>query len=473
MAKPARSSRSGAAGTGAKSRSPRKTNPIPRVLHPDAGGADIGATHIYAAVPPDRTEHPVQVFSTFTADLYRLVAWFKEHGVTTVAMESTGVFWIPVFQILEACGIEVYLVNAKHVKNVPGRKTDVSDCQWLQYLHSVGLLRGSFRPPDAICAVRAIMRHRANLVAEGATHIRHMQKSLIQMNLHIHHVFSDLSGVSGLAIIDAILAGEQDPQVLAGLRDKRIQASEETIREALIGDYRPEHLFTLRQAREAFRFVREQMQECDVEIERYLAQLTSQIDPDETPPPPPTGKKQALRKGEIVLPVRDLRTEMYRIVGTDLTQVPGLGTTNICALVTELGVDLGSAFPKADHFCSWLGLCPNPKISGGRVLKQGTREVKHRVATIFRMAAQSLHHSDSILGVFYRRMRSKLGAPQAITATAHKLARIFYHLVTTREAYDESVFAKHEELHQKRRLERLKREAAAFGMTLSAVAEAA
>jgi transposase len=375
------------------------------VLHPHAGGVDIGATHLYAAIPPDRTERSVQVFETFTADLYRLAAWFKEHGVTSVAMESTGVFWIPVFQILESCGLEVYLVNAHHVKNVPGRKTDVSDCQWLQYLHSVGLLQASFRPPDEICAVRAILRHRANVVQEGAKHIQHMQKSLTQMNLHVHHVFSDLSGVSGLAIVDAMLAGERDPKVLAKLRDRRSEASEETVRKALIGDYRPEHLFTLRQAREAYRFCREQLRECDAEIERHLAPLATQIDPEQTPPPPPSGSSHP-RKGEIDLPERDLRTELYRLFGTDLTQVPGLGANSVCALHAELGTNIKEAFPNPDRFVSWQALCPNPKISGGKVLKHGTRQIKHRVATIFRIAAQSLHHSNSALGEFYRRMRS-------------------------------------------------------------------
>jgi transposase len=387
-------------------------------------------------------------------------------------MESTGVFWIPVFQVLESCGIEVCLVNARHVKHVPGRKTDVQDCQWLQYLHSVGLLQGSFRPPDAICAVRAIMRHRANVVAEGAKHIQHMQKSLTQMNLHLHHVLSDLSGVTGLAIIDAILAGERDPKVLAALRDRRLKATAETVREALIGDYRPEHLFTLRQARQAYQFCREQLRECDAEIERHLTELPSQVDPETTPPPPPTGSQHAPRKGELHLPERDLRTELYRIYGTDLTQVPGLGVSTLCALLTELGTDLAD-FGTDARFSSWLGVCPNPQVSGGKVLRKGTRQVKHRVATLFRLAAQSLHHSHTALGAFYRRMQAKLGAPAAITATAHKLARLFFHLVTTRTAYDETLFAKNEERHQQRRLERLKREAAEFGFRLEATAPAA
>jgi transposase len=466
MAKPARSAR------GRAPRVPPQTNPTPPVLHPDAAGIDIGATHLYVALPPERCAAPVRVFATFTEDLHALAAWLKEHRITTVAMESTGVYWIPVFQILETAGIEVSLVNAHHAKNVPGRKTDVSDCQWLQYLHAVGLLRGSFRPPDAICAARTLLRHRATLVAEAAAHVQHMQKALVQMNVRLQHVLSDLSGTSGLAILDAILAGERDPVRLAQLRDYRVKASAETIAKALVGDWRAEHLFTLRQARESYRHCQTLIGECDAEIERHLAQLRSQVDPTQIPPPPgPPGPGRA-RPGEIRLQAADLRTELYRVLGTDATLVPGLGTGHVAGLVFQLGTDLG-AFPSAAHFCNWQGLCPNPQISGGRVLQRGTRHVKNPVATIFRMAAQSLHHSDSALGAYYRRMRAKLGAPKAITATAHKLARIYYHLVTTKTIYDESVFAKNEERETKRRVERLKREANALGFVVAPAGVAA
>jgi transposase len=386
-------------------------------------------------------------------------------------MESTGVYWIPVFQVLETAGIEVYLVNARHAKNVPGRKTDVSDCQWLQYLHSVGLLRGSFRPPDEICAVRTLLRHRATLVAAAAAHVQHMQKALVQMNVRLQHVLSDLSGTSGLAIIDAILAGERNPERLAQLRDPHVKASAATIAKALVGDWRGEHLFTLKQARESYRHCQALIGECDGEIERRLAELRSQVDPTQTPPPPQGGQCRR-RPGEIMLAAADLRTELYRVLGVDVTRVPGLGTGHVSGLVGELGCDL-SAFPRGAHFANWLGLCPNPQISGGRVLKRGTRDVKQRAATIFRLAAQALHHSDSALGAYYRRMRARLGAPKAITATAHKLARIYYHLVTTKQAYDESIFAKHEARELKRRVERLKREATALGFVLAPQAAAA
>jgi transposase len=460
MAKSTRSSQ------GRGRRVPRQTNPTPPVVHPDAAGLDIGATQVFAALPPERAEEPVRVFETFTEELQALAAWLKEHGITSVARESTGVYWIPVFQVLETAGIEVCLVNARHAQNVPGRKTDVSDCQWLQSLHAVGLRRGSFRPPAEICAVRTLLRHRATLVAQAATHIQHMQKSLVQMNLQLQHGLADRSGKSGLAMIDALLAGERDPQQRAQLRDPRVKASEETIRKALVGDWRAEHLFTLRQARAAYRHSQTQLGECDAEIERHLAALRSQVDPTQQPPPPPKPSQSHPRKGDITLTAADRRTELYRVLGTDVTQIPGLGTGHVASLVAELGADL-SAFRTAAHFCNWLGVCPNPQISGGRVLKQRTRDVKSRAATLFRMAAQSLHHDRSALGAYYRRMRSKLGAPKAITATAHKLARIYYHLVTRREAYDASVFAKNEEREAKRRLERLRREAKVLGLTLS------
>jgi hypothetical protein len=292
-----------------------------------------------------------------------------------------------------------------------------------------------------------------------------MQKALVQMNVRLQHVLSDLAGTSGLAILDAIVAGERDPARLAKLRDPRVKATEATIAKALVGDWRAEHLFTLRQARASYRHCQTLIGECDAEIERHLAALRSQGDPTQTPPPAKPGPGRH-RPGEIRLAAADLRTELYRVLGVDVTEVPGLGTGHVAGLLFHLGTDL-AAFPSAAHFANGLGLCPNPQISGGRVLKRGTRNVKHPVATIFRLAAQVLHHSDSFLGAYYRRMRAKLGAPKAITATAHKLARIYYHLVTTKQAYDESVFAKNEAREAQRRVERLKREANALGFDLS------
>jgi len=437
------------------------------VLHPHAAGIDIGATELYVCVPLDRDPQPIRRFGTFTEDLLALAAWLAQCGVTSVAMESTGVYWIPLYQILEERQFEVCLVNARHVKNVPGRKSDVQDCQWLQYLHSVGLLRGSFRPPETVCAVRSLLRHRDSLVQLAATHTQHMQKALTQMNLQLHHVLSDITGVTGLAILDAILAGERDPQELARHRDPRIKASPETIAKALVGDYRLEHLFTLRQSLASYRHYQQLIGECDGEVQALLGDFASQIDPAVHPLPPSTS---ARRTPHGTAPRFDLRAELYRVLGTDLTQVPGLQTPTVHTLFAELGADL-SPFPSGDHFASWLGLCPDNRISGGKVLSVKTRRVKHRVAQALRLAAQSLSRSQSVLGGFFRRMRAKLGAPKAITATAHKLARIVYHLLTTRQPYDESRLAAVEADHRRRTESRLRTQARALGFQLVPVTE--
>lgn len=435
------------------------------VLNPNAAGIDIGATSLFVAVPADRAAQPVRAFGTFTEDLIAIAEWLLACGVQTVAMESTGVYWIPLFQILERHGFEVCLVNARHVKNVPGRKSDVADCQWLQYLHAVGLLRGSFRPPDAVCAVRSILRHRDTLVTYAAAHVQHMQKALTQMNLQLHHVISDLTGKTGLAIVDAILAGERDPLVLAQLKDYRIKANTETIAKALHGDWRAEHLFTLRQALAAYRHYQQLITECDQEAERMLRMFDTQVDPEEVPLPPPTSSHRKPQRNEARFADTDLRTELYRILGVDLTQVPGFQSMSIYTLFGELGRDL-SRFPTAKHFASWLGLCPDNRVSGGRVLSAKTRDVRSRAAYALRLAAQALHHSHSALGEYYRRMRARLGTPKAITAAAHKLARILYHLLTTQQAYSDSVFAEYEAQYQQRRVRRLQREATALGYTL-------
>jgi transposase len=434
----------------------------PPILNPNAAGIDIGATEIYVAVPLDRDPQPIRRFATFTQDLLALAAWLQQCGVTSVAMESTGVYWIPLYQILESRGFEVCLVNARHVKNVPGRKTDVQDCQWLQYLHSVGLLRGSFRPPETVCAVRSLLRHRDNLVHLAVCHTQHIQKALNQMNLQIHHVLSDITGVTGLAILDAILAGERDPHALAQHRDRRIRASRETIAKALVGDYRPEHLFTLRQSLESYRHYQRLIGECDAQVQALLGAFESEIDPAVHPIPPPTSSHRKPQRNE---PRFDLRAELYRVLGIDLTQVAGLNTSTVYTLFSELGADL-SQFPSSKHFASWLGLCPDNRISGGKVLSVKTRHVKHRVAQALRLAAQSLHRSASALGAYFRRMRAKLGAPKAITAAAHKLARIIYRLITTRQPYQETQLARAEEQHRNRMESRLRAQARALGFQL-------
>src|ERR1700681_1184687 len=284
--------------------------PVLHCLNPNAAGVDVGATEIYIAVPPDRDEQPVRHFATFTEDLQAAAAWLKSCHIETVAMESTGVYWIPLFQILEEQGFTVFLVNARYVKNVPGRKSDVSDCQWLQYLHSVGLLRGSFRPEQAVCSVRSILRHRDSLVQMGSSHVQHMQKALDQMNLQLHHVISDITGMTGVAILEAILAGERNPHTLATLRDRRIKASADTIAKSLVGDYRHEHLFTLRQSLVAFRHYQELIGECDIEIAQYLEAFESKVDPPVDPPPASPSLSNDGSKPKASEPSFDLQTHL-------------------------------------------------------------------------------------------------------------------------------------------------------------------
>jgi len=429
------------------------------VMRPDAAGIDVGATEVYAAVPVDRDrERPVRCFPTFTENLHALADWLEHCGIKTVAMESTSVYWIPLFQILEARGLEVCLVNARHVKNVPGRKTDVSDCQWLQYLHAVGLLRASFRPEQAVCAVRSLLRHRESLVQMTGTHVHHMQKALDQMNLQLHHVISDITGVTGLAIIEAVLEGERDPKVLAKLRNHRIKASEETIAKSLVGDYRREHLFTLRQSLTAYRSYQKLIGDCDSEIHRSLEEIDSKND---SPPSPPVNGGSEPPE---TLPFQ-LSEQLDRILGVDLTKVPSLGTLNVQILVGEIGPDL-SKFRSASAFASWLGLCPANDISGGTVLRTGTRKVNSRAAKVLRLAAQTLYRSKTPLGDFYRRMRAKLGGPKAVTATAHKLARIIYHLVTTGQEYDPTTFIKQQLRFQKHQEAKLRGKARELGFQL-------
>jgi transposase len=347
------------------------------------------------------------------------------------------------------------------VKHVPGRKSDVSDCQWLQYLHAVGLLRGSFRPEDAVCQVRSLLRHRDGLVEMAAEHVQHMQKALSQMNLHLHHVLSDLTGVSGMAILDAILAGERDPHVLAELRHGRVQATPEAIRKALVGDYRREHLFTLRQSLQAYRHYQALIAACDQEIAEYLKELDSKIDPDQHPLPEER-YPHPRRKNEFHF---DMCTELYRILGVDLTAIPGLNAITAHTFLAEVGRDL-SRFPNAAAFVSWLGLCPQNKKSGGKILSAKTRRTKNRLNHALRVAAQTLHRSQTHLGAYYRKMRTRLGAPKAITAAAHKLARIIFHLLTTGQAYDESVFAADEQRRRTHIENRLRRQAKEFGFQL-------
>ena len=438
------------------------------VLEPDAGGIDVGAREIYVAVPPDRDAEPVRVFKTFTEDLEKLAEWLKQCGVTTVAMGSTGVYWIPVFEVLDRRGLRPQLVDARHMKNVPGRRTDWQECQWLQYLHSVGLLRAAFRPDEEVCAVRALMRHRADLTQMASQHVLHMQKALTQMNVQIHHVISDLTGTTGMAIVDAILSGQRNAAELAKLRDPRIKADAETIRKSLVGHWRAEHLFTLKQSRDLYTAYQQQITVCDQEIEKLLQQTASRVDPDEKPMPPDNKPKTHDKKPNPGSTF-NMRTEAYKLFGVDLTQIPGLGH-NILALYSEIGRDM-SRWATAGHFASWLTLCPDNDISGGRVLWSGTRRQKNRAAQLFRMAAYGLHRSQSLLGAYLRRMKAKLGPAAAITATARKIAVIVYTMIKNQVEYDETQWARLD-LHRRTRVEnKLRRQAQRMGFRLVPVQE--
>jgi len=448
-----------------KSRPPCNSPPV---LRPNAAGIDIGAREICVAVPRDRDPEPVRAFETFPASLPKIADGLVSLGIDTVAMESTGVYWIPLYQILEARGIEVFLVNARPVKNVPGRQSDISDCQWLQYLHSVGLRNGSYRPARHVGAARSLFRHRDSLIEMAASHVQHMQKALDQMNLQIHHVSSDITALTGLAILDAILAGQRDPVVLAKLRDRRIQASPETILQSLEGDYRPEHLFTLRQALAAYRHYLQWIAACDLEIQSHLRQFESLYEPPPQPAPPPAQRRRGRPCGSHT-PGARMEREFHRIFGVNRIEVPGRNVSTVGTLATEVGPDL-SKFRSAGAFSSWLALCPDNESSGSRILAGKTRRSKSRAREAFRMAAYSLHSSTSFLGEYYRRLRARLGAPQAITAAAHKLARIFFHMVTTKQAYNETIFAEQEAIYRQRLHNRLQAQARQLGYQLVPVA---
>jgi transposase len=425
----------------------------------NAAGIDIGGEEVYVAVPPDRDEESVRSFPTFTADLHLLVDWLKACRIDTVAMESTGVYWIPLFEILETSGFNVYLVNARHLKNVSGRKTDVLDCQWIQQLHTYGLLQPSFRPPEQIVALRSIVRHREMLVRYRSAHIQHMQKALTQMNLRLTNVLSDITGVTGMKIIRAILAGERNPQVLAQFRDERCKRSKAEIVKSLEGNYKREHLFTLKQAVDLYDYYERQMQECDAELEEMYREFDT---PDECGTPPPAPRAAKRRKNQAHF---ELAGALYRMTGVNLTEIDGLDALTVQKVLSETGVDM-SKWPTEKHFASWLHLCPNNKITGGKVVHRGVQPTQNRASNALRVAAASLKHSDSALGAYYRRMRARLGNPAAVTATAHKLARIIYYMLKNRKPYHDLGADYFEQQHRSRVLRNLNRQAAKLGFRL-------
>jgi transposase len=441
---------------------PRAWSPLLKRIQPDAAGIDCGATSHYVAVPEDRDPQPVRAFSTFTTDLQRLADWLVRCGIKTVAMESTGVYWIPLHEVLEERGLEVVLVNARHVHNVRGRKSDVKDCQWLQELHSVGLLQASFRPAGEIVTLRSYVRHRQTLVEAAATCIHRMQKALTQMNLKLHHVLSDLTGVTGMAIVRDIVAGVRDPQALAAHRDGRCKASGQDIAAALTGNYRPEHLFALRQNFAAFEFHQRQIAQCDQAIAAQLARLA-----DSRPPASrelPTARQRYKRsKNE---PCGELRAPLHRLTGgADLSQIDGIGPYGALQLIAEIGTDM-SRWRTEKHFTAWLTLAPNNKISGGRLLSSKTQPSANRAAAVLRRCAMSLTRSATALGAYYRRLAYRLGQPKAITATARKLAILVYRVLRGEIAYRDPGATAYDQLHRTRLINGLRRRVQEFGLSL-------
>ena len=431
-------------------------------INPNAAGIDCGSATHFVAVPPDRDATPVQSFPTFTSDLLRLADWLTACRVTSIAMEATGVYWIPLFEILETRGFEVHLVNARHVKNVPGRKTDVSDCEWLRELHSVGLLRGSFRPADAIVALRAYVRHRQTLVESTCTYIQRMQKALVQMNLQLPLVVSDITGVTGLRILRDILAGQRDPDQLANHRDRRCRASKAEIVAALTGHYRPEHLFALKQNLELFDVCEAQLTACDAAIEAYVTTLTAHAAPPVHPLPPPRLTKKP-RDNE---PRFELRTPLHHLTGgVDLSQIDGLGPYSALKLLAEIGTDM-SRWATEKHFTSWLTLAPKNKISGGRLLSARTQPSANRAAAVLRMAAMAVGRTQTALGAFHRRLAARVGKPQATTATARKLAILVYRSLKGDLIYRDPGADTYDVQQRTRVLRRMRQRAAALGFDL-------
>ena len=400
------------------------------IVHPHAAGIDIGGSEHWVAINPERDEQPVQCFDCFTADLEQMADWLVDRGVRSVAMQSTGVYWIPVYEILQQHGLEVYLVNARHTKNLPGRKSDIAECQWLLKLHTFGLLSNSFQPSDEVRTARTLWRHRGELVAQASSAIQRMQKALIEMNIQLSNVLSDLSGVSGMAIVQAILNGQRDPQELAALADPQVKASKKVIAKSLEGNWRPELLFVLRQQVEMYRMCHDKIAACDCQLQQHLQSMAPRVELEAQPLGPRPKRKRA--RGNA--PKFDLRTELYRITGVDWTQVDGIDVQVAQSVIAEVGVDL-KAFPSEKHFANWLGLCPTNETSGGKVLNRRTPKVVNRAKVAFRQAASTLIRSQSYLGAQYRRLRTRLGAPKAITAMARKLACLFYRLLQRGQQY--------------------------------------
>jgi transposase len=439
------------------------------IVHPNAAGIDVGSRSHFVAVPADRDLQPVREFGSWTADLKAMAAWLKSCRIGTVAMQATGVYWIALQEVLEAEGIEVYLVNARGTKNLPGRKSDVPECQWLMKLHTYGLLRNSFRPPEEIRTVRTIWRLRGRQVSEAGRAIQQMQKALTTMNLQLSNTISDISGVTGQAIIRAIVKGERDPWKLAKLRDRSIRASEEELAHSLEGHWREDVLFELEQVVDCYDFYQKKIADCDERLQKYLAVLPSRQQPVAVESQAPAAGEKRKSKGKQGpkknQPNFNLKAELERVLGVDVTRIDGIDVNIGQVILSELGPDL-SAFPNEHQFASWLELVPRRNITGGKTISQKARESKNRIANALRMGAQALSHSDSYLGARYRRFRGRMDGPSAVKAMAHYLACLVYRLITKGQEYVDRGAAYFERKRSEREVVALKRKAAEHGMQL-------
>jgi transposase len=431
------------------------------VVHSDAAGIDIGNESHYVAVPATRDPRPVQRFGCTTAELKEMAMWLKQCRIRTVALQSTGVYWIPVYDILEEAGLEVYLVNARDTKNLPGRKSDVQESQWLMKLHTYGLLRNSFRPPQEVRRMRTYWRQRNDLVRSAGRHIQRIQKALTQMNLQLANVLTDVSGATGQAIIKAILAGERDPRKLAALRDKRVKASEEEIARGLEGNWQDDLLFLLKQEQEGYEFCQKQIAECDAQLEQYLQQTPDRSQGASLPEEKRKGRLQKKAKN----PQFDLRASLFRITGTDLTQIDGIDVRTAATVVSEAGWDM-SKWEDENHFVSWLRLCPDNRISGDKVIGKGRLRTNNRLATALRMAASTLRESDTYLGAQFRRLKTRLEPPVAIKAMAAKLARLVYRMLRYGMQFVDRGAMFYEARHRQRQINSLRSKAAKLGFQI-------
>lgn len=430
------------------------------IINPFAAGIDIGSRFHVVAVSPNLCKEPVQTFQAFTSDLQRMADWLIAMGTKTVVMESTGVYWVAAFEVLESRGLDVILANAREARAVPGRKSDVNDAQWLQRLHACGLLRASFRPGRDIAELRTYLRARERHTDYAAAHIQHMQKALTFMNIQLQHVISNITGVTGMRIIRAIVTGERDPDKLAALRDVRCRESIATVRNALVGNYQPEHIFTLKQALALYDFYQQKIDECDAEIEQTVARLNLDRPIPEAPLP-----KAKHRTKQVSDPNFDVRTAMYQLAGIDLTQIHGIGPFLALRLVAECGTDL-SRWRTAKHFTSWLTLSPGCKISGGKVLSAHTRKTSSRLTVALRLAAVTVGRSNTALGAFYRRLAGRIGNAKAVTATARKIAVLFYNAMRYGQDYRDPGADLYEQQYRDRVIKQLHRRAAQFGLIL-------